>query len=69
MLRCTRLVFSIIKSVTDMHTLWRKKTFLSKSKVACGDHHIQTAWCVMPPRELEADFLAPLDRGAQRVVC
>ena len=31
-------LFSIIRRVADVHGLWRKKTFLSDTKVACADH-------------------------------
>ena len=31
------IVFSIIRSVADMHALWRKKAFLSDAEVACAD--------------------------------
>ena len=56
-------VCSIVRSVTDLQGLWRKKTFLSDTGVACAYQGVR----VLEPHEMEANFVAPLDRGARRM--
>ena len=44
------VVFSIIRSVVDLHGLWRKKTFLSDTEVACADQaakQLGLCWSLM----------------------
>ena len=44
------VVFRIIRSVADLHELWRKKTFLSDAEVACADQatkQLGVCWSLM----------------------
>ena len=52
-------VFSIIRSVANLHGLWRKRTF-KRGAGLCGPRS-QTTWCVLEPHEMEANYVAPHD--------
>ena len=44
------VVFSIIRNVADLHGLWRKKTFLGYTEVACVDQaakQLGVCWSLM----------------------
>ena len=44
------IVISIIRSVADLHGLWRKKTFLKHAEVACADQaakQLGVCWSLM----------------------